>query len=424
MIRFVYNLLWPLGLLLFLPGYLVKMFRRGGYRQNFGQRLGLYHVDLANRLTNTLWLHAVSMGEVAIALKLAAKLPPQQIVLTTTTTTGFAFASQHAPKSIEVMYSPLDFWPIMRRAFKVIRPARIVLIEAEVWPNLVAEARNRNVPIALVNARLSNRSERRFRRVGTLVRPMFRLLDLICVQRPRDIARWQALGARQVVLTGSIKYDPEDVSIDPNLPREILRARKIDIDRPVLLGGSTHHGEEEALAKIFQDLRVDFPNLLLILAPRHVERIRNIENSFRELGLNVALRSQDRQSIGAVDCLLIDTTGELRHWYSIATVIFVGKSLTARGGQNPAEAIIAGKPVVFGPHMENFEGFADVLVRRGGALQVDSSAELRKTIVDLLRNPRRRDELVGRAREILAEHRGATTRTAELVVDLAKRASE
>lgn len=421
MIRFIYNLFWPLGLLFFLPAYLVKMFRRGGYRENFGQRLGFYDVDLAKCLTNPIWLHAVSVGEVAIALKLAAKLPPRQIVLTTTTTTGFAFARQHAPAAIEVMYSPLDWWPIMRRAFNVIRPERIVLVEAEVWPNLVAEAHTRKIPLALVNARLSERSERRFRRAGTFVRPMFRLLDLICVQRARDISRWQALGAREVVQTGSIKYDPEDVAIDGELPRTILRARKIDIERPVLLGGSTHQGEEETLAKIFQQLRADFPDLYLIIAPRHVERVRGIENNLRSLGLDVALRSQDRQS---ADCLLIDTTGELRHWYSIATVIFVGKSLSSRGGQNPAEAIIAGKPVVFGTHMENFEGFADVLVRRGGAVQVNSPNELRDAMVDLLRNAERREELVRKAREVLAEHRGATARTAQLVVDLAKRAVE
>jgi 3-deoxy-D-manno-octulosonic-acid transferase len=434
MIRFIYNLLWPIGLLLFLPGYLVKMFRRGGYREKFGQRLGLYDVDLAKRLTNPLWLHAVSVGEVAIALKLAAKLPGRQIVLTITTTTGFAFARQNAPASIEVMYSPLDFWPIMRRAFNVIRPERIVLVEAEVWPNMVAEAHKRNVPIALVNARLSPRSEARFLRFVWFVRPIFRLLDLVCVQNEDDVGRWKALGAERIVRTGSIKYDPEDVDVDPTLARNVLLARKIDIERPVLLGGSTHFGEEETLAKVFLQLRSYSPDLLLILAPRHAERARSIANDLRQRGLSLALRSlapaspshggQDRQSHAAPDCLLIDTTGELRHWYAIARVIFIGKSLTARGGQNPAEAIIAGRPVVFGTHMENFRGFADVLVARGGAVQVNSAEELRKAIVDLLRHPERREELVRKAREVLSEHRGATARTAQLIVDLAKRARE
>src|SRR6266576_3895553 len=177
MIRLIYNLLWPLGLLLFLPGYLVKMFRRGGYREKFGQRMGIYDGDVRARLTKqrSIWLHAVSVGEVAIAFKLAAQLraiqPDLFCVLTTTTTTGFAFANKDAPPWIEVMYSPLDFWPVMRRAFSVIQPAKILLVEAEVWPNLVAEAHARRIPIALVNARLSPRSERRFLRFRPFVAP-------------------------------------------------------------------------------------------------------------------------------------------------------------------------------------------------------------------------------------------------------------
>ncbi len=187
MIRFIYNLLWPLGLLIFLPGYFAKMIRRGGYREKFGQRVGIYDGEVRNRLSNQCptWLHAVSVGEVNIALKLANALralePDLHCVLTTTTTTGFALARKTAPPWIEVMYTPLDYWPIMCRAFSVIRPARIVLVEAEVWPNLAAAAHARRIPLALVNARLSPRSELRYRRFRFFIAPTFRLLDLVCV---------------------------------------------------------------------------------------------------------------------------------------------------------------------------------------------------------------------------------------------------
>src|SRR5213083_3139596 len=190
MIRFIYNLFWPIGLLFFLPSYFMKMVRRGGYRKNFGQRFGMYNRELRVRLSNqrSTWLHAVSVGEVTVALKLASALralePDLHCVLTTTTTTGFALANKNASSWIEVMYTPLDFWPIMRRAFAVFHPARILLIEAEVWPNLAAEARARRIPIALVNARLSPRSEKRFRLFRFFVAPTFRLLDLVCVQEP------------------------------------------------------------------------------------------------------------------------------------------------------------------------------------------------------------------------------------------------
>ena len=170
MIRFLYNCLYPLGLLLFLPRQITKLLRRGNYRHKFGQRLGLYDRAVREKLASKrcTWIHAVSVGEVAVALKLCAKLkeldPEFFCVLTTTTTTGFAFATRQARDEMEVLYSPLDFWPIMRRAFAVIRPLRLVLVEAEVWPNLAAETRSRGIPLTLVNARLSERSERRFRR--------------------------------------------------------------------------------------------------------------------------------------------------------------------------------------------------------------------------------------------------------------------
>jgi 3-deoxy-D-manno-octulosonic-acid transferase len=402
------------------------MFRRGGYRKKFGQRLGFYRADVRDllaRRTST-WLHAVSVGEVAIAFKLASQLralqPDLHCVLTTTTTTGFAFATKNSPPWIEVMYSPLDFWPVMRRTFSAIRPARIVLVEAEVWPNLVAEAHARKIPIALVNARLSPRSEKRFRRFQRFVAPTFRLLDLVCVPEAEDVARWGALGVEQnrIRNVGSIKYDPENVTIDSTAPEKVLRALKIENRNPVILGGSTHRGEEEILAQMFLELRAGFPNLLLIVAPRHVERAREIQRSLQQLGLTVALRSEAVAGVQSPDCLLLDSTGELRNWYPAATVVFIGKSLIARGGQNPAEAIVAGRPVVFGPHMENFAAFAQLLIEQRAAIQISSADELQRTIGDLLRDAVWRDELAENGRRLLQTHRGATARTAALVAGL------
>jgi len=345
MIRFFYNLLYPLGLLFFLPGQIAKLVRRGNYRHKLGQRFGFYDAAARARLAarRSTWIHAVSVGEVAIALKLSAKLrqldPDFFCVLTTTTTTGFHVATSEAGELMEVLYSPLDFWPITRRAFAVIRPVRIVLVEAEVWPNLAAEARNRRIPLALVNARLSKRSEARFQRFRSLIGPTFRCLDAVCVQEPEDVERWIALGIppERIHHVGSIKYDPADVRLNPDLPLEVLNSFGIDRDSPILFGGSTHRGEEEILGEIFQRLRTDFPTFRLIIAPRHVERVGEVRTRLERLGLNVCLRSDAGNKCPAQpDCLLLDTTGELQHWYAVATIVFVGKSLTARGGQNPA----------------------------------------------------------------------------------------
>src|SRR5437763_4510605 len=282
MIRFFYNLFWPIGLLLFLPGYFIKMVRRGGYREKFGQRLGIYDRDVRIGLSKrrSTWLHAVSVGEVNIALKLANALRALEAdlhcVLTTTTTTGFALATRNAPAWIEIMYTPLDYWPIMRRAFSVIRPARIVLVEAEVWPNLAALAHARRIPLALVNARLSPHSERRYRQFRFFITPTFQLLDLVCVPEPDDVDRWAALGVsrHRIRVTGSIKYDP-----DVQKERQAVAASLWDTssvgapNRSVLFGGSTHRGEEEILATIFLRLHQQFPSLRLFIAPRHVERL-------------------------------------------------------------------------------------------------------------------------------------------------------
>lgn len=429
MIRFIYNLFWPIGLLFFLPGYLVKMIRRGGYREKFGQRLGIYDRELRVRLSKqkSTWLHAVSVGEVNVALKLANALralePDLHCVLTTTTTTGFALANTNAPVWIEVMYTPLDYWPIMRRAFAVIRPTRIVLVEAEVWPNLVALAYEYRIPTILVNARLSPRSERRFRRFRFFVTPTFRLLDLVCAQEPDDLDRWVAVGVARdrIRAVGSIKYDPDghDQSLEARGNAQSVSVSKSERGRPVLFGGSTHRGEEEILTGIFLRLRQQFPSLRLFIAPRHVERLREIRAQLAALPMRVTLASEvavDRES--DADCILLDTTGELQRWYGIATIVFIGKSLTARGGQNPVEPIMAGKPVVFGPHMENFATLAKALVLKKGAIQVRDVDSLEMTIAELLRDSDARQRLLQNARDVLGKHHGATARSAALIHEL------
>ena len=398
------------------------MLRRGNYRKKFGQRLGFYDYATRARLArgNHTWMHAVSVGEVMIALKLAARMkqltPALRIALTTTTTTGFALATRHTSDGIEVLYTPLDFWPIMRRAFAVIRPSRIVLVEAEIWPNLVAIAHHRKIPLSLVNARLSSRSEQRFRLFNRFLKPYFQKLDLICVQEPEDVSRWQSLGARPdcIHAVGSIKFDPENVRPRAAGPRAVLQALGVQEARPILLAGSTHPGEEEILGRAFLKLRNEFPDLFFVVAPRHVERAPEVASQLRAIGLSPTFRSAAKAG-PVTDSLVLDTTGELRDWYSVAIVVFIGKSLTAHGGQNPVEAIVAGPPVVFGPHMENFAPLAGQLVAAGGALQVRNPEELVDAFTTLFRNPSQREEIIGRTRQVLDQHRGATERTVQLL---------
>jgi 3-deoxy-D-manno-octulosonic-acid transferase len=221
-------------------------------------------------------------------------------------------------------------------------------------------------------------------------------------------------------VTGNIKFDPDVQTQSHTLAGSVPGV--FSPDSLVLFGGSTHHGEEEILVRVFLRLREQFPSLRLFIAPRHVERIQEIRAQLRALPLRLTLASETIADGAAdADCMLLDTTGELQRWYGIATVVFMGKSLTAHGGQNPVEPILAGKPVVFGPHMENFATLAKALVSNSAAMQVNDTDSLECTVAELLRDSRVRKRLVQNARAALSEHQGATARTATLIHELGSR---
>ncbi len=419
LIRLIYNLAFPVVLLVLLPGFLVRMLKRGKYRHKFWQRFGIYSPRVRERLAggDRIWVHAVSVGEVMIAMKLILAMreddPSLAFVLSTTTSTGFKLAARAKCPWLEPVYNPLDFYFTARRAVATIRPKMLILVEAEVWPNIVCEARAAGARVALVNARLSPRSEKRFRAARWITAPVFNQLDLLCLQEPEDVARWSALGvdAKRLTVTGSIKFDgSSSAGRPPKDFRPLLRALGIQDDAQILLGGSTFEGEEVLLASVFQGLRETFPDLFLILVPRHFERSQGVAAQLEKAGLQVALRTQ--QVPGRLpDVLLVDTTGELRDWYACATVVFIGKSLCARGGQNPAEPVTSGIPVIFGPNMQNFSTLSRQFLRHGGAREVTDAGSLRTTVEQLLKDPSLRTSMASQAAKCLEVHQGATART-------------
>jgi 3-deoxy-D-manno-octulosonic-acid transferase len=417
LIRLIYNLAFPVVLLLLLPGFLVRMLRRGKYRHKFWQRFGIYSPRVLERIAGggRTWVHAVSVGEVMIALKLIQALreadPARTFVLSTTTSTGFKLAARAKSPGLEPIYNPLDFLFSARRAVRTIRPDLLILVEAEVWPNIVCEARASGTRVALVNARLSPRSERRFRLVRWITAPVFNQINLLCLQEPDDVARWVSLGVDQdrLDVTGSIKFD-DGAPRSPRDFRPALRALGIDDGAPILLGGSTFEGEEAILSAVFSELRKSHPDLFLILVPRHFERSAGVAAQLEKSGLRVARRTQACGDVRP-DVLLVDTTGELRDWYSCATVVFIGKSLCARGGQNPAEPVAAGVPVVFGPNMQNFATLAGQFLRHEGALEVADTESLQCAVDRLLGDEDLRSRMATNAAACLEVHRGATLRT-------------
>ena len=432
MVFWIYNLLFPFAFVLMLPGYLRRMVRRGNYRRHFWQRFGIY--SAAERTTlmgdgKRVWVQAVSVGEMFVALKLVTVLrqrhPGWFIILSTTTTTGFQLAREKMGADVAVIYTPIDLRGAVRRAFDIVRPSAVVIVDGGLWPNQLLEARRRQIPVTLANARLSPRSERRFLQFGFIARSMFSLLDRVCVPEAADVARWQQLGVTpaHIAVTGSIKYDdadaPASCSTGGGGMQTVLRRLGIQDEAPVLFGGSTHAGEERILAEVFLGLRERFTGLRLVIAPRHVERTANILTELGDLNLHIVRRTETLGSTWPEtipEIFLLDTTGELRAWYDVATVVFIGKSLTAVGGQNPAEAIAAGKPILFGPHMENFASLAAQLLEADAAFRIADAADFHPRAATLLAlDADAHAQMARRARQLLDSHQGATERTAQLL---------
>jgi 3-deoxy-D-manno-octulosonic-acid transferase len=428
-VRTIYNLLFSVFFVLSIPHYFLRMWRRGNWREGFGQRFGYYDGKLKQAITNrhVLWMHAVSVGEVNLCTQviraLETRAPNLKIVVSTTTTTGMAELRRKLPVHVSKIYYPIDRRRWVARALATVHPEAVVLVEAEIWPNFIWRVRDLGIPLFLVNARLSERSFRGYRRLGFLFRPLFASFAGLGVQSEADAARLRELGCRPeaVHVVGSLKFDAAHLDEQRSLDvPAMLRQLGVAEGARVLVGGSTHAGEEALLAEQFLRLRSRFPDLFLVLVPRHFERSREVGRELEERGLKFVYRSEvgprTAYGPGQVDCLLVNTTGELKHFYEQATVIFVGKSLTAEGGQNSIEPGALGKAMVFGPNMQNFAEVIRSFLARDGAVQVPDAAGLEAALADLLGDQPRREQLGRNALKVVRENLGAVERTVSMIV--------
>ncbi len=423
--------MYALGFVLLSPMFLYKMWKRGKYRENFWQRFGFYSEDLRRRLAEKrerrCWIQAVSVGEVNVALSfigvLRRKFPDLRIIVTTTTSTGHTQAYERLPQEIELLYFPQDFPWCVRRAYDLIQPDFVVLMESELWPNHIWTGAHRGIPLVLVNGRMSPRSERRYKGLRRFFRHVFSKLYLVCAQSQEDADNFIAIDVARdrVHMTGNMKYDVSMPHADAQLvdPVQLLKLINVSPSQPILVAGSTHPGEEEILFNIVADLRRKFPRLFLILVPRHVERTREVVDLAKRKQVKFILRSDIsarlEQGAGPYDCLIVNTTGELKWFYKVATAIFVGKSLVGEGGQNIVEAAVSGHPVTFGPNMQNFRAIAREFVAEGGCIQVQDADGLRRAVEELLEDATRRQSIVAAAHRVIQSNVGATDRSVELI---------
>lgn len=429
--RALYNILFLIGFSFCAPYYAWKMWRRGNWQEGFSQRFGQFSAKVKQALTNrhVVWIHAVSVGEVNIATQLIwamqHRLPNMKIVVSTTTATGMAELKKKLPTHVQKIYYPIDRHSYVKRAILGMHPAAIVLVEAEIWPNFLWVAGDFEIPTFLINARLSERSYRGYKRYGFLFRRFFAAFRGVGCQNEADAARLRELGCAPEVthVVGNMKFDAAKLEERHVLDvRRLLAQLGVPATARLLVAGSTHAGEEGILAGVYQRLRARFPDLFLVVVPRHFERGKEAGRDIAAQGVRFVYRKEVTPTTqfkpGEVDCLLVNTTGELRHFYEHASVIFVGKSLTAKGGQNPIEPGALGKPMVFGPNMQNFESVAKAFVEEKGAIQVQDADGLEQALAGLLSDPDRGLALGINALKVVRANLGAIERTIDMLVSV------
>ena len=429
--RGTYSLLWRLAMPLVLGRLWWRGLREPGYRKHWNERLGNYGPRGAG--WHTLWIHAVSVGETRAAEPLVdallAQYPHSRILMTHMTPTGRATGQElyarHGQRFVQ-SYLPYDTVPRLTRFMRHFTPRICILMETEVWPNLISVCKARGVTVALVNARLSERSLARARKLGPLMREAASKLTLVAAQTAQDAARVRQLGAERVEVTGSIKFD---VTVPPAALGKGAFLRGLidaglagDAKRPVLLCASTREGEEALILDAYKAMPDKPPHMLLLLVPRHPQRFDEVARLAATRGFTVARRSTlgiDGAELGAeVDVLLGDSMGEMFAYYAACDIAFIGGSLLPLGGQNLIEACAVGKPVLTGPHTFNFDLVSAEAVAAGAARRVGDAATMLAAARELLVDDAERAAMGRRAAAFAGAHRGATARTVELLQGL------
>ena len=437
---FIYSLLMGFAALLLLPYWLVQGLRHGKYLSNLGERLGFSFPSLAKlpaERSGAIWIHAVSVGETLSGVTLARRLkeayPDRPLIVSTTTITGQALARERMPFADAVIYFPLDWAFCVRRAMNAVRPSLVLILETEIWPNFLREARRRNVPVLFVSGRISDRSFARYQRYlrafGFFLRPF--LKDALSnaggflMQSEKDAERIRALGAPadRVFVSGNLKYDlelPASTPLSNWLEAEARRSGR----SPIIVAGSVVATEEPLALIAFGTLQGEYPKALLVLAPRKPERFEATAEFIDESHRKFIRRSKlaipgPSQSGGAsengtisedVTVILVDSIGELASLYRVADGVFVGGSLVPSGGHNILEPAAFGKIPVFGPSMENFADIASRFVSAGAAVQVESPEDVGVAWIEFFRDPERAKKMSASARSLVETSRGATDR--------------
>jgi 3-deoxy-D-manno-octulosonic-acid transferase len=428
---FLYNLMihmaFIIGLPILVPMALLSEKRRktalprmglGGFPQRSAEN---GHLPGSKR---PIWIHALSVGEVFAAVpfveRLRSEFGKETLFFSVSTQTGLEVANKALADVVNtVFFFPYDLPFAVKRIISKVNPRMVVLVESDIWPNFLAEMRRRSVAVALINARVSNRSFRGYRRLQWFMRPVLETFSGICTQTAEDALRFEQLGVpyARITHTGNLKFDRTPEVLSQKEIDHLKRLACVQDDQKVFLAGSTHPGEEAIISEVFSKLRSDFANAFLIIVPRDPKRAGSIADIFRSAGFSVGYFSEsDELTCESVpDVMIVDVIGVLRKLYAFADIAFVGGSLAGTGGQNPLEPALYSKPVLFGPDMSSFEEIARLLLDAGGAARVEDAETLYGAALELLGDHQKRGQMGRRAFEVCDANRGAVDRTLEVI---------
>ncbi|RJP72077.1 MAG: 3-deoxy-D-manno-octulosonic acid transferase [Candidatus Abyssobacteria bacterium SURF_17] len=417
-IFFLYETALAVGFVFFIPYALFRMVRTPAVRAGIGQRLSLRcGTQMPETGSRPIWIQAVSLGEVKSVTPLVRKINERStcpVLLTTTTETGSRTARETLGDRNAIAYFPLDFSVIVKRTLNHVRPRAVVLFETEIWPNFIRAAHSLDIPITIVNGRISEKSFRSYRLIPGVFKNALSRVTFAGMQSAADAERALALGARPetVRVYGNIKFDSVPAVPSSERVERLREELMLEDGAPLIVAGSTHKGEEEAVLAAYRKVLSRFPRTRLLIAPRHPERFDGVESVIRAAGFDVRRRSGLRGKLmtDSAPVILLDTIGELACVYALASLAFVGGSLVKVGGHNIIEPASLGRPVLFGPHMHHFEDVKQSFLSEGAAVKVNDEHELCAAIMKLIEEPSYCRRLGEAAKRVVEAHRGATER--------------
>ena len=422
--RFILDLLYLLAAAAYSPIVIYRVIRYKRYRTGWAQRFG--KITRKSPAKKCIWLHAVSVGEINAARTIVKELEDRfgdlEIIISTTTDTGFARANTLFGENLRVFYFPLDFSWMMRRAFGNIRPAMCLLMELEVWPNFVQTAQQLSVPVIIVNGRISDKSFSGYKKIKPFAKKIFGRVSLILAQTDQYAQRFKKIGVpdEKVIVTGSLKYDTAQITDKVEGADALATQLNVGNER-LWVAGATGPGEEKIILDVFKKLIVEqqLSDLRLVIVPRKPERFDEVAQIITDAGFDFlrysSIKDTDTKYPEKKPVILGDTMGDLRKFYSLATIIFVGRSLVPMGGSDMAEAAALGKCTIFGPHAFNFKQTVDALLADTGAIMVKDEQELLQMMKKCLKEPDFAQKIAQNGREVIRKNQGATAKSIEQI---------